>query len=257
LDIWTSAAAMPNDVWGAATSAANGMLLVQGGAIGAGNNVITNQGYTYDPTSDSWSALPNAGNAAFRFAGALGFYTVGGGQGPFGGPLSTVAVLPGYDQPNNPGLPWLTESATSVTLAPGASTTVTLTFNAADPSITQPGEYTGFLSAETDTPYVLSQIPVTMTVSAPRTWGKITGVVQFTDAHGSLVPIADATVQIDTWAGHYTLHTDRAGGYALWLDVRNNPLTVIAAKDGFQPQVVTVRIEKGTTITRTFTVLKD
>jgi hypothetical protein len=71
------------------------------------------------------------------------------------------------------------------------------------------------------------------------------------------VPLAGATVQIDTWATHYTLHTDANGDYALWLDVRNNPLTVIAAKDGYQPQAVTVKISKGKAVTVTFTLLKD
>ena len=69
--------------------------------------------------------------------------------------------------------------------------------------------------------------------------------------------VAGATVQIDTWATHYTLHTDANGDYALWLDVRNNPLTVIAAKDGYQPQAVTVKLSKGKTVTATFTLLKD
>ncbi len=60
-------------------------------------------------------------------------------------------------------------------------------------------------------------------------------------------PIAGATIQIDTWAASYTLKTDKNGYYQLWLDVRNNPLQVIAAKDGFQPQVKTVKITKGGT----------
>ena len=71
------------------------------------------------------------------------------------------------------------------------------------------------------------------------------------------MPLAGATVQIDTWATHYTLHTDINGGYGLWLDYRNNPLTVIAAKDGYQPQVKTVTITKGATTTAKFVLLKD
>ena len=71
------------------------------------------------------------------------------------------------------------------------------------------------------------------------------------------MPLAGATVQIDTWAAHYTLHTDINGNYALWLDYRNNPLTVIAAKDGYQPAVKTVTIKKGATSTATFVLLKD
>ena len=251
---WTQLTDMPTGDWGAAYTAANGELLVQDGVA---DGVLTNQGWAYDPASDTWSALPNETAAAYRFGGALGFYTVGGGQGEFTTPLSSAAVLPGYDQSGTADVPWLSESATSVTLAPGKSATVTLTFNAADPSIVQPGAYTAALLADTDTPYRIAAIPVTMTVNPPATWGKITGVVQYTNAAGQLVPIVGATVQIDTWATHYTLTTDANGAYALWLDYRNNPLTVIAAKDGYQPQVATVKITKGKTVTETFTLLKD
>ena len=73
-------------------------------------------------------------------------------------------------------------------------------------------------------------------------------------AAGGTAPIAGATVLIDTWATSYTLTTDAVGGYALWLDVRNNPLTVIAAKDGFQPTVATVTIKKKSTVIKNFTL---
>jgi hypothetical protein len=253
-DTWTKLADMPTGVWASAYTAANGELLVQDGVAGG---ALTNQGWAYDPTSDAWTALPNANAAAYRFGGALGFYTVGGGQGTFSPPISSANVLAGYDQGGVADVPWLSESATSVTLAPGKSATVTLTFNAADPSIVQPGTYTAALLAGSDTPYQISSIPVTLQVSPPATWGKIAGVIQYTDSTGALVPLAGATVQIDTWATHYTLHTDTNGGYALWLDVRNNPLTVIVAKDGYQPQIATVKISKGKTVTETFTLLKD
>lgn len=251
---WTKLADMPTGAWGAAYAAANGELLVQDGVAGSG---LTNQGWAYDPASDAWSALPNANAAAYRFGGALGFYTVGGGQGALSAPLNTAAVLPGYDQGGGTDVPWLSESATSVTVAPGKSATVTVTLDAADPSITQPGTYTAGLTLGSDTPYPLAKIPVTMKVSPPKTWGEITGVVQYTDKGGKLVPIPGATVQIDTWTAHYTLHTDSAGHYALWLDYQNNPLTVIAAKDGYQPQVATVTIKKGVTVTQNFTLLAD
>ncbi|WP_422653144.1 carboxypeptidase regulatory-like domain-containing protein [Actinocrinis sp.] len=253
-DSWTKLTDMPTGAWGGAYTAANGLLLVQDGVAGG---ALTNQGWAYNPTTDTWSALPNANAAAYRFGGALGFYMVGGGEGTFATPLNTAAVLPGYDQGSNAGAPWLSLSANSVTLAPGATATVTVTLNAADPSIVQPGAYTASLLLDSDTPYRLGAVPVTMTVKPPSTWGKITGVVQYTDTSGKLVPIAGATVQIDTWATHYTLHTDASGGYALWLDYRNNPLTVIAAKDGYQPQVATVKIKKGNTVTQSFTLLID
>jgi len=255
-DTWTKLADMPGGgAWASAYTAANGLLLAQDGVNAAGQ--LSNQGFAYNPASDSWSALPNTTGPAYRFGGALGFYTVGGGQGTLVPPVSTSAVLPGYDQAGGGDVPWLSENPTTVTVAPGKSAKITVTLDAADPSIVQPGTYTAALLLATDTPYQLAKVPVSMQVSPPKTWGKITGTVQYKDATGKLVPIPGATVQIDTWATHYTLHTDSSGGYALWLDVRNNPLTVIAAKDGYQPQAVTVKIQKGQTTTTTFTLLKD
>src|SRR6185312_7286475 len=98
---------------------------------------------------------------------------------------------------------------------------------------------------------VTPAVAVTMVVKPPATWGKIAGTLTGS-ADGN--PIGGATVQIVTWANSYTLKTDKAGQYALWLDVRNNPLQVIAAKDGYQPQVKTAKIAKATTTTLDFTL---
>jgi hypothetical protein len=95
-------------------------------------------------------------------------------------------------------------------------------------------------------------VGVSLTVKPPATWGKITGTVS---AGGA--PLPGATVQINTWATHYTLKTAKDGTYALWLDVRNNPLQLIVAKDGYQPTTTTIRITKGATTTADFTLLKD
>jgi hypothetical protein len=147
---------------------------------------------------------------------------------------------------------WLSESATSATLAPGATAKITVTVNANVPDITQPGTYNASLAVGTDTPYSVPGVSVAMTVNPPKTWGKISGVVS-----GPSGVIAGATIQINTWAASYTLKTDKNGYYQLWLDQRNNPLQVIAAKDGYQPQVKTVKIKKGTNTTVNFALLKS
>jgi hypothetical protein len=64
-------------------------------------------------------------------------------------------------------------------------------------------------------------------------------------------------VEIDSWAANYTLKTDKNGQYVLWLDTRNNPLTLIAAKDGWAPQTRSVKIAKLKTTTATFTLKPD
>jgi N-acetylneuraminic acid mutarotase len=252
-DSWSALADLPADLWGSGVTAAEGQLLVSGGVV-SNSSAVTNQGYAFDPTAGTWSALPNSNNAAYRGGSACGFYRVGGNPGgAFVPPIANSEVLPGeVDCDAAADVSWLSETPTTLTLAPGAYAHVTVTVNANVPEITQPGTYTAKVSIGTDTPYSIPGIGVAMTVKPPRTWGKISGLVS-----SGGVPIPGATVQITSWATHYTLKTDSSGHYALWLDVRNNPLQIICAKDGYQPQVKNVKITKGTTTTLNFTLLKD
>jgi hypothetical protein len=236
-------------------TAANGQLLLSGGVTG-GFSTVTNQGYAYDPSSDSWTALPNSNNTDYRGGSACGFYRIGGTPGGFA-PQDLAEQLPGYATCGVTDVPWLSESATSFTLNPGASTKVTVTLDASDPSITQPGAYTASLTVSDDTPYRTSPVGVTMNATPPKTWGKITGTVSGKACSGTTSPITGATVQIDTWAASYTLKTDKNGLYDLWLDYRNNPLTLIIAKDNWQPTTTTVKIKKGATTTANFTLKPD
>ena len=252
-DSWSPEASMPMDMWGSGYVAAEGKLLVSGGVTN-NNSTITNQGFSFDPGANAWTALPNSNNTVYRGGSACGFYKVGGSPGGlFATPLTSSEVLPGnVDCGENTDVSWLSENKTTVTLAAGGSTTVKVTVNANVPDITQPGTYNASLSVGTNTPYSVPSVSVSMKVNPPKTWGKISGVVS-----GPNGPIAGATIQINTWATHYTLKTDKNGYYQLWLDVRNNPLQVICAKDGFQPQVKTVRIAKGVNKIVNFNLLKS
>ncbi|MFJ5220972.1 carboxypeptidase regulatory-like domain-containing protein [Streptomyces sp. NPDC088354] len=249
-DSWTQLADMPSAQWGSAYAAANGRLILVGG--GAGDHLITNLSQAFDPESGTWSALPNANAATYRGGGAPGFYKVGGGAAP-GIPISKVEVLPGYDQGGG-DVDWLSTSVQQLTLEPGASAVVTVSLDATAASVTQPGDLRAKLSVVTDTPYSVPRIPVTLHVAPPKTWGKIAGLVLGNTATGGTAPLAGATVQIDSWASSYTLTTSADGTYGLWLDVRNNPLTVIVAKDGYQPTVTTIKVKKGATVTGNFTL---
>jgi N-acetylneuraminic acid mutarotase len=253
-DTWSPVADLPHSMWASAYTAAGGSLLVSGGVID--DSAVTNQGFTYDPGSNAWTALPNANNTLYRSGSACGLYRIGGSPGGlFGTPEAVSEVLPGMDQcAESTDVSWLSLSATSATIQPGKSVKVKVTVDASDPSITQPGAFTAAVTVGTDTPYPVSPVGVTMVVNPPKTWGEITGTV--TSAVDGK-PIAGATVQIDSWATSYTLKTDKNGQYQLWLDYRNNPLTVIVAKDGYQPQVRTVKITKGATTTASFVLLKD
>ncbi|MEU2422720.1 carboxypeptidase regulatory-like domain-containing protein [Streptomyces sp. NPDC007851] len=247
---WSQVADLPITLWGAACTSANGLLVT---ASGVTQNSITNQAFAFDPKAGTWTTLPNADTATYRGGGALGFFKVGGGVA-LATPATTVEVLPGYDQGETADVSWLSESEQQLTLQPGKSSKVTITLDASVAEVTQPGAFTARLSVSSDTPYAVPALPVEMDVAPPKTWGKITGTVLGVTANGGTAPIAGATVQIDTWATSYTLTTDTHGGYALWLDVRNNPLTVIVAKDGFQPTVTTVKIKKKSAVTANFTL---
>ncbi|MDX6330572.1 MAG: hypothetical protein QOI83_2955, partial [Streptomycetaceae bacterium] len=252
-DSWTRLVDLPIDLWGTGYSAANGQLLLSGGVTN-GSNTITNQGFAYDPSADTWTALPNSNNTAYRAGAACGLYKIGGSSGGFIA-LKDAEILPGYDQCSaTSDVSWLSESTTQETIQPGGSATITATLNANVAAITQPGTYTAQLTISARTPYTVAPIPVTFVVNPPKTWGKITGTVTGAGCTGTPVPLAGATVEIDSSVASYTLKTDKNGQYVLWLDTRNNPLTLIAAKDVWAPQTRSVKIAKLKTTTSDFTL---
>ncbi|WP_250002974.1 S8 family serine peptidase [Actinoplanes sp. M2I2] len=234
---WTAIADAPSDHWASSFATANGRLLVVGGSQGPG---VTNAGFAYDPAADSWAALPNANAPRYRGAAACGFYKVGGSSGGFN-PTKTSEVLPGLAEcAENGDVSWMTLDRTEATVAPGKKVTVTVGLTAA---VDQPGAYTGAVTVKTDTPYAVPAVGVTLNALPPKTWAKLMGTVTGAPCGGgSGTPLAGATVQVDSWASSHTFATDAGGAYAYWLDKRNNPLTLIAAKDGFKPQARTSKV---------------
>ncbi len=141
---------------------------------------------------------------------------------------------------------WITLDKTTATLAPGKSVTVTVGLSG---NVEQPGTYTAAIGIKENTPYTVAPVPVTLTVQQPKTWGKLLGTVTGINCQGVSAPLAGATVQVDSWAMSFTFTTDAAGKYAYWLDNRNNPLTLIVAKDGWKPQTKTAKINTSTPTT--------
>jgi N-acetylneuraminic acid mutarotase len=257
-DGWSPAADMPADLWGSFSTVANGQLLVSGGVINR-SSAVTNIGYAYSPDDNSWTPLPNLPAALYRGSGAIGFYTVGGTPGPGPGgdfPVKSVQLLAGYDQGGGDDVPWLSETETAVTLAPGASAKMTVSLNAADSAIAQPGVYTAAITLRTDTPYSVPRVAVNMKVKPPTTWGKVAGRVTTIDRSGASVPVPGATVELDSWAASYTLTTEADGSYAVWIDTRNNPVTAIVAKNGYKPQTTKIKVRAGRTVTKNWVLIK-
>ncbi len=252
-DRWTRIASLPIDLAAMGYAVADNRLLVTGG-VTQDETHLTNQGFGYDPDNDTWDALPNANQAVYRGSSTCGLYRVGGSTDG-SAPIAGGEQLPGYgDCTGNFDVGWLSESTGSTTLAPGASATVTLTFDAGDASISQPGTYDAELAISTDTPYAQPPVDVSLAASPPTTWGKIAGTVRGRACDGTTAPLPGATVEIDGWAADYVLTTDAVGRYGLWLDKRNNPLTLIVAASGWQPWTTTARISAGQVKTDDFTL---
>ncbi|WP_245724515.1 S8 family serine peptidase [Micromonospora citrea] len=238
---WTAVADAPTDNWASSFAVAGGKLLVVGGSQGG---AITNAGFAYDPATDSWSDLPNANTARYRGGAACGFYKVGGSSGSFTATADSEA-LPGLEECAEAAadVSWMTIDRTSATLAPGEQVTVTVGMTA---NVDQPGTYSGSVAIKENTPYTVPPVAVTMNVRPPSTWGKLMGTVTGTSCQGAGAPLPGAVVQVDSWAMSWTFATDAEGRYAYWMDRRNNPMTMIVAKDGWKPQTRQTRINTTT-----------
>ncbi|MEV4467309.1 S8 family serine peptidase [Micromonospora echinofusca] len=238
---WTAIADAPADNWASSFAVANGKFLVVGGSQGG---AITNVGFAYDPATSSWSSLPNANTARYRGGAACGFYKVGGSSGGFTATRDSEA-LPGFEEcaASTADVSWMTIDKTAATLAPGEAVTVNVGMSA---NVDQPGTYTASVAIKENTPYTVEPVAVTLNVLQPTTWGKLMGTVTGTSCQGASSPIPGATVQVDSWAMSWTFATDAEGRYAYWMDRRNNPLTMIVAKDGWKPQTRQTRINTAT-----------
>ncbi|MEU0368797.1 S8 family serine peptidase [Streptomyces sp. NPDC006283] len=238
---WTAIADAPADNWASSFAVAGGKLMVVGGSQGG---AVTNAGFAYDPATDAWSNLPNANTPRYRGGAACGFYKVGGSSGGFTATPDSE-VLPGLDDcaEGAADVSWMTIDKSTATLAPGQKVTVTVGMSA---SVDQPGTYSGSVSIKENTPYSVQPVVVTMKAQPPTTWGKLMGTVTARNCQSAASPLAGAVVQVDSWAMSWTFATDAEGRYAHWLDRRNNPLTMIVAKDGWKPQTRTAKVNPST-----------
>jgi hypothetical protein len=250
---WSHAADLPIQLWGGAYAAVGGQLVLSGGITpGQHAQVLTAQSFRYDPTGDTWTPLADATYPVFRGGSACGFFKVGGSFGNFN-PVANSERLPGFDQCGGTAdVPWVRESLNRATLRPGESVTVSIGLDAGAKGITQPGSLSTAIAVVDDTPYDVPDLTARLTVTPPKTWGRVTGVVTGVGCDGTSSPLDGAVVQIDSWAQHVSIITDPTGHYSYWLDRRNNPLTAIVAADTWRPQTRTVQVTPGKTTTSDF-----
>ncbi len=126
---------------------------------------------------------------------------------------------------------WLTEVPITGTLpADVGLQPITVSFDSA--MVSQPGTYNATLSVKTDDP-VNPKLPVavTMNVSAPADWGKLTGIVESLGACDlNPAPLSEYTVVVDISGTPLTATLSEDGSYTIWLE--QGTYTVTASADG-------------------------
>lgn len=244
MDTWTAVAPLPMELSGAAHTVADGKLLLSGGVSGGRYHDSTSAGFAYDPVADAWSELPASVNALARGGSTCGFHRIGGGLAGYAGrPFSET--LPGHtDCGSDRDASWLSLEGSATTLAPGESMAVTVSLAGAAGD--GPGAYRGALLVRgDDTPYDQRSVQVALDTAAPRSWGAVAGVLAGRTCGGSVMPLAETEVWVEGRDESYTLRTDAAGRYVLWLPVRQNPLRLVAGDDTWIPRTVTARVSPG------------
>ena len=128
---------------------------------------------------------------------------------------------------------------------------LTLTLDASAPEVTQPGDYGARLARWHRHPLRAAPTsPSRLHVKPAQDLGEDHRTSSGRPAERAPPPAGRgdrADRQLDRVL--HPDHTPPTARYGLWLDTRNNPLTVIVAKDGYQPTVATVRLKKGAAVT--------
>ncbi|WP_109473366.1 cell wall-binding repeat-containing protein [Ornithinimicrobium cavernae] len=255
-DTWSELADAPVAGWGAAAATANDQLLVVGGIQ---EGMVTNASWAYDPAGDSWSALPNANEAVYRGGGACGFARVGGDLGGFV-PTDSAELLPGFDICAEGGadVEWLSLDLTEAVLEPGESVTVTVTTDSS--AVSQPGTYTAGVGIAANVPERPAPVDVTMNVTPPLTWGKVTGTAYLEDCAGGQVAGDSITIDVapvrDVGDG-WVIHTDHEGIYARWINTQIGQLRMTALLEGYRPDTHLVDLIRGGTVVQDFSMLDE
>ena len=126
---------------------------------------------------------------------------------------------------------WLSEEPTTSSLGVNDQQVVSIQFDAGAASVMQPGEYAARLTLNSDTPYDAINLPVTMTVPPPDTWGLLRGTV-FGLGHcdADPTPLEDVTMVVTGTSGRiWEPTTGISGTYSLWLEQGTYPIAISAA----------------------------
>lgn len=169
------------------------------------------------------------------------------GAFPGGTEVDSLAFATGGSQ----DVPWFSEDPTSGTVGFGESVDITVTF---DPSsLGQPGDYQGEIQVKHDTPYDYPNIPVTLHLNPPASWGKYDGTINgMARCDVDPAPLEGATVNFYQASALVASTTTNASGYfSWWLEAGTYDIEVIA--DGYVSQTAyNYPVEGGATVTINF-----
>jgi hypothetical protein len=100
--------------------------------------------------------------------------------------------------------------------------------------------YHAQLHIDSDSLQAVPSVPVTMTVTAPATWGKVEGIVSSLGiCNQTPSPLENAQVVIQPSAGSpVNLTTNEDGHYSYWFDQAASPLSVSATAPAHTSQTV-------------------
>ena len=125
-------------------------------------------------------------------------------------------------------VPWLSADPISGTIPSPGEQVINLTFDAGVPEVNQPGEYHAQLRISNDTPYEVTNKPLTMTVPPPDTWGKLAGTVYslgYCDVNTATLEGAEVVIEN---GGAVSVTTGADGTYGYWLEAGTYTVTVSA-----------------------------
>ncbi len=146
-------------------------------------------------------------------------------------------------------VPWLSLSASEITLAAGAEQNITVTLDAR--STPGPGVYTAPALIHTDdlslTPL---SVPVTLTVPVDASHARVVGAVYDRDTGAAL----DADVSVEDGP---TVAADATGAFSVTLAAQTEPYTITASAIGYVDQSQVLTVTAGITSTFVFSLTAD
>ena len=150
-------------------------------------------------------------------------------------------------------VPWLSESPISGTIQTAGNASIDVSFDAS--VVNQPGDYFADLKVKTDSPYGDASVPVTMTVLAPATWGKLDGTVTDLCVTDPVLPLEGVLVAIDGGDPITQTLTDEFGYYWAWIEQGSFDVTYSAS--GYITKTIDVEVVAGETTTMDVQLVPD